>query len=159
MAESIVVIRLTRNLRYKLTYVKIFETYLESEPGPDVTELLKALIQAQQSAIVPLSRYLRRLDVKTHDLELDQKCFRIFRIAPYSCDRILAQDRPIVVGNSDLLSDLHIIPPYLIRKCDRWHVAILSVIHDGDRQARTDTHTAETAYALVQIRHVWKSGY
>jgi hypothetical protein len=73
MPESIVVIRLTRNLRYKLTYVKIFETYLESEPGPDVTELLKALIQAQQSAIVPLSRYLRRLDVNTHELELDQK--------------------------------------------------------------------------------------
>lgn len=73
MAESIVVIRLTRNLRYKLTYVKIFETYLESEPGPDVTELLKALIQAQQSALVPLSRYLRRLDVNTQELELDEK--------------------------------------------------------------------------------------
>jgi hypothetical protein len=73
MAESIVVIRLTRNLRYKLTYVKIFETYLESEPGPDVIELLKALIQAQQTAIVPLSRYLRRLDVNAADLELDQK--------------------------------------------------------------------------------------
>ena len=73
MSESIVVIRLTRNLRYKLTYVKIFETYLESEPGPDVTELLRALIQAQQSAIVPLSRYLRHLGVNTHDLEMDQK--------------------------------------------------------------------------------------
>jgi hypothetical protein len=73
MSESIVVIRLTRNLRYKLTYVKIFETYLESDPGPDVTELLKSLIQAQQSAIVPLSRYLRHLDVNTQDLELDQK--------------------------------------------------------------------------------------
>jgi phage-related minor tail protein len=73
MTESIVVIRLTRNLRYKLTYVKIFETYLESEPGPEIAELLKALIQAQQSAISPLSRYLRHLDVQTQDLELDQK--------------------------------------------------------------------------------------
>jgi hypothetical protein len=73
MTESIVVIRLTRNLRYKLTYIKIFETYLESDPGPDIVELLKALIQAQQSAISPLSRYLRHLDVQTQDLELDQK--------------------------------------------------------------------------------------
>ena len=30
MTESIVVVRLTRNLRYKLTYVKIFESFLES---------------------------------------------------------------------------------------------------------------------------------
>jgi phage-related minor tail protein len=73
MTESIVVIRLTRNLRYKLTYIKIFETYLESEPGPEVAELLRALIQAQQSATSPLSRYLRHLDVQTQDLELDHK--------------------------------------------------------------------------------------
>lgn len=73
MTDSIVVVRLTRNLRYKLTYVKIFETYLESNPGPDVTALLKTLIQAQQSAIAPLSRYLRHLDAQAQDLELDQK--------------------------------------------------------------------------------------
>jgi hypothetical protein len=73
MADSIVVIRLTRNLRYKLTYIKIFETYLESDPGPEIAKLLRSLIQAQQSAIAPLSRYLRRLDVQTQDLELDQK--------------------------------------------------------------------------------------
>jgi hypothetical protein len=73
MTESIVVVRLTRNLRYKLTYIKIFETYLESNPGPEITELLKSLIQAQQTAIGPLSRYLRRLDVQTQDLELDEK--------------------------------------------------------------------------------------
>jgi hypothetical protein len=73
MTDSIVVVRLTRNLRYKLTYIKIFETYLEAEPGPEVMELLKALIQAQQSAIAPLSRYLRRLDVNIQDMELDDK--------------------------------------------------------------------------------------
>jgi hypothetical protein len=73
MTDSIVVIRLTRNLRYKLTYVKIFETYLESEHDPRVTDLLRTLIQAQQAAIAPLSRYLRLLDVQTQDLELDQK--------------------------------------------------------------------------------------
>mgnify|MGYP001137386441 FL=1 len=73
MTDSIIAIRLTRNLRYKLTYLKIFETYLESNPGPEVSALLRDLIQAQQSAIGPLSRYLRRLEVPVQDLELDQK--------------------------------------------------------------------------------------
>jgi hypothetical protein len=76
MTESIIVIRLTRNLRYKLTYIRIFETYLESAPGPEVTELLQVLIQAQQTATAPLSSYLRRLDVKTQDLELDEKLMK-----------------------------------------------------------------------------------
>jgi hypothetical protein len=73
MTDSIVVIRLTRNLRYKLTYVKIFETYLEAEIEQEVIELLKELIQAQQAAIAPLSRYLRHQDVNVQDLELDEK--------------------------------------------------------------------------------------
>jgi hypothetical protein len=76
MTDSIVVIRLTRNLRYKLTYVKIFETFLESGPEPAISELFRALIQAQQSAIAPLSRYLRRLDAQTQELELDQKLLK-----------------------------------------------------------------------------------
>jgi hypothetical protein len=71
MTESIVVVRLTRNLRYKLTYIKIFETYLESDPGPEATNLLKALVEAQQMAIAPLSRQLRHLDAQIQDLELD----------------------------------------------------------------------------------------
>jgi hypothetical protein len=73
MPESIVVVRLTRNLRYKLTYVKIFESYLDSTREPELVALLKALIQAQQAAIGPLSRYLRHLDASTQDLELDDK--------------------------------------------------------------------------------------
>jgi hypothetical protein len=73
MSDSIVAIRLTRNLRYKLTYLKIFETYLESNPGPEVTALLRDLMHAQQTAIAPLSRYLRHLEVPLQDLELDQK--------------------------------------------------------------------------------------
>ena len=76
MTESIVVVRLTRNLRYKLTYVKIFETFLESEPDPEISDLLHSLIEAQQSAIAPLSRYLRHLDVQTQGLELDQKLLK-----------------------------------------------------------------------------------
>ncbi len=73
MSQSIVEIRLTRNLRYKLTYIRIFETYLEADPRKEMSDLLKALIQAQQAAIAPLSRYLRHLDVQTQELELDQK--------------------------------------------------------------------------------------
>jgi hypothetical protein len=73
MSESIVEIRLTRNLRYKITYVRIFETYIESVSDADVTALLQDLIQAQQTATAPLSRYLRRLDVKIQDVELDEK--------------------------------------------------------------------------------------
>jgi hypothetical protein len=73
MTESIVVIRLLRNLRYKLTYIKIFEEYMDSNPGPDLKELLDSLIRAQQTAIGPLSSYLRRLDVNTQDLDLDEK--------------------------------------------------------------------------------------
>jgi hypothetical protein len=73
MSESIVVVRMTRNLRYKLTYLKIFEDCLDAVPSPDIAELLKLLIQAQKEAIAPLSRYLRRLEVNTQDLELDEK--------------------------------------------------------------------------------------
>jgi hypothetical protein len=73
MTQSIVEIRLTRNLRYKLTYIKVFEDYLELNPGPTMAEVLKSLIQAQQSAIGPVSRYLRRLNVQVQDLDLDQR--------------------------------------------------------------------------------------
>jgi hypothetical protein len=73
MSDSIVVVRLTRNLRYKLTYVKIFETYLESERDRDLIKLLQALIQSQQDAIAPLSSYLRRMDVNIQELPLDEK--------------------------------------------------------------------------------------
>ncbi|MGD2207706.1 MAG: hypothetical protein PVH17_13105, partial [Anaerolineae bacterium] len=60
-------------LRYKLTYIKIFETYLESESRSEVTQLLRTLITAQQAAIAPLSSYLRRLNVNIQDLALNQK--------------------------------------------------------------------------------------
>lgn len=73
MTDSIVVVRLTRNLRYKLTYVKIFESYLESERNQEVIKLLRTLIQAQQTAIGPLSSYLRRMDVNIQELPLDDK--------------------------------------------------------------------------------------
>jgi len=73
MSESIVATRMTRNLRYKLTYVKIFESYLESPMGSEVSQLLQDLVQAQHSAIAPLSSYLRRMDVNLQELPLDDK--------------------------------------------------------------------------------------
>ena len=73
MTQSIVEIRLTRNLRYKLTYIRVFESYLEADPRPELAGVLRSLIQAQQSAVGPVSKYLRRLDVNIQDLELDQR--------------------------------------------------------------------------------------
>ena len=73
MTESIVALRLVRNLRYKLTYISVFETYLEAQPGPDVMEVLQALVLAQQAAVAHLSSYLRRIEVDTRDLGLNDK--------------------------------------------------------------------------------------
>ncbi len=73
MTESVAATRLTLNLRYKLAYVKICESYLESAHDPEVTELLRDLIQAQQAAIAPLSSYLRRQGVSMQELEPKEK--------------------------------------------------------------------------------------
>jgi hypothetical protein len=70
---SIVGKRLVRNLRYKLTYIKIFESYIEAEPGSEVIALLESLIEAQQAAIASLSSYLRGADVNTQDLDLNER--------------------------------------------------------------------------------------
>ena len=72
-SDSIVNKRLVRNLRYKLTYIKIFEGYIDTNPGPEVILLLESLIEAQQSAIASLSSYLRGLDVNTQDLDLNDR--------------------------------------------------------------------------------------
>lgn len=72
-SESIVSKRLIRNLRYKLTYIKIFESYKERDSGAEVIALLESLIEAQQSAIAPLSSYLRGSGVNTQDLELNER--------------------------------------------------------------------------------------
>ena len=73
MTESIVVKRLARNLKYKLTYVRIFEDFCEAESDPEVVALLESLVEAQKAAIAPLSSYLRSLDVNTQELELNDK--------------------------------------------------------------------------------------
>ena len=96
MAESIVVVRLVRNLRYKLTYIQIFESYMEPDPGRNIVGLLDSLIQAQQLAIAPLSSYLRRLDVNVQETELDDKLMA----HASSRDNIRAQLRFIYEGLS-----------------------------------------------------------
>ena len=127
MTESIVVVRLTRNLRYKLTYVQIFETFLESEPGPALTELLQALIQAQHSAIAPLSRYLRRLGVQTQDLELDQKLLK----HAAERDNVKSQMRFICEG---------------LKRAVAWYKTQLT-----DRQMAADPELRDLLYELGEI--------
>lgn len=73
MLDSIVVKRLVRNLRYRQTYVEVFQSFLEPAPSPEVARLMHALIRAQQSAIVLLSGHLQELGVPAQDLPLVQK--------------------------------------------------------------------------------------
>jgi hypothetical protein len=72
-ADSIVVKRLVRNLRYRLTYVQIFESFLTTDLYPVEVELLRTLIETQQSTVVTLSRYLRQFGIDTEDLPLYRK--------------------------------------------------------------------------------------
>jgi hypothetical protein len=67
MADSIVVKRMVRNLQYRQTYIRIFEDFSSSGFHPQVLKLLSSLIEAQQIAVVALSRYLRGLGVDTPD--------------------------------------------------------------------------------------------
>lgn len=74
MTDSIVVKRLLRNLQYRQTYTTVFETFLEQRPGPLLfVELLKALVAAQQSAILSLTSYLEGLGTSTNGLWLKQR--------------------------------------------------------------------------------------
>ena len=73
MADSIVVKRLVRNLRYRLTYVQVLAAFLKPTPGPEVVQLFNSLMRAQQSAIASLTSYLRSLDVDVQDLAPDQR--------------------------------------------------------------------------------------
>lgn len=68
MSDTIVVKRLMRNLRYRHTYVKAFESFLQPEPHHEVAGLLSVLIGAQESAAVLLSGYLHSVGVGVPDL-------------------------------------------------------------------------------------------
>jgi hypothetical protein len=127
MTESIVVVRLTRNLRYKLTYIRIFESYLEAQLGPDVSELLKELIQAQQTAVAPVSRYLRHRDVQVQELELDQ------RLMSHASDR------------NDVRSRLRFIYDGLKRACSWYRTQLV------DRQMTADPEVKALLLELGEI--------
>lgn len=59
MTHSLIVKRLSRNLRYKRTYLQVYQAYMEPGSSPRLVELLSSLTEAQQSAIEPLAHYLR----------------------------------------------------------------------------------------------------
>lgn len=71
--DSIVVKRLVRNLRYRLTYIRIFESFLKCELDPEVVLLLHALIDAQESIVAPLTAYLQNLGVEAQGLRVVRK--------------------------------------------------------------------------------------
>jgi hypothetical protein len=73
VADSIVVKRLVRSLRYRLTYVQVLEAFLASRLHPAVVQLLNSLLETQQAAAEDLSGYLRRLPVDSEDLPVYQK--------------------------------------------------------------------------------------
>ncbi|HER33993.1 MAG TPA: hypothetical protein ENO19_00800 [Halothiobacillaceae bacterium] len=127
MTESIIVVRLTRNLRYKLTYIHIFEKYLEAGPEPEVAELLRELIEAQQSAIAPVSRYLRRHEVQVQEVELD--------------DRLMTH----AFGRDDVRSQLRFIYDGL-RRAVSWYKTQLV-----DKQMGADDEVVSLLFELGEI--------
>jgi len=73
VADPLLIKRLVRNLRYRLTYIKVYETFLQQESHPEVLRLLRELIGTQRSALAPLSGYLQGLGATTEGLPLNQK--------------------------------------------------------------------------------------
>jgi hypothetical protein len=136
MTESIVGVRLTRNLRYKLTYVKVFETYLESATSTEVQELLLTLIQSQQAAISALASYLRRLDLSTQDLELN--------------DKLLSQ----AAGRTEQKAQLRFVYEGLERAAD-WYLTQLS-----DKQMTGDPELRRLLIELgeMEAARLWRAG-
>jgi hypothetical protein len=58
---STVVSHLARNLDYKLTYLEIYQEYLEQVGEKEVIEFIQALMDAEQESIARLSSRLRQL--------------------------------------------------------------------------------------------------
>jgi hypothetical protein len=58
---STVVAYLARNLDYKLTYLEIYQEYLEQVGEKEVIEFIQALMDAEQESIARLSSRLRQL--------------------------------------------------------------------------------------------------
>lgn len=68
MSESLIVKRLRRNLRYRRTYVQVYEEYLQSERNTRLQELLRGLVESQQAACAELEQNLRRLNGSSNGL-------------------------------------------------------------------------------------------
>lgn len=62
MSEPLIIKRFRRNLRYRRTYIQIYEEYLHEEPNAQVQDLLRGLIESQRDACAELEQCLRRLD-------------------------------------------------------------------------------------------------
>jgi hypothetical protein len=73
MSDSIVVKRLIRNLRYRQTYIEVYQAFQEPGLNSAVVRLLSSLTVTQQTAVVTLSSYLRGLSVDTQDLPPKQE--------------------------------------------------------------------------------------
>jgi hypothetical protein len=64
---------MVRNLRYKLTYIKVYESFLKPEPHQVVVRLLHTLLEAQQTTVAPLSSHLQGWGVSSEGLQLNQR--------------------------------------------------------------------------------------
>lgn len=118
MTEPIVALRLVRNLKYKLTYMRIFEDYLETASGAEFVDLLRTLIQTQQASIAALSSYLRHLDANLLDLELN--------------DKLLVQ----AAGRTDTKSRLRFIYDGLQRAVGWYHMQLVDKQMGSDPELR-----------------------
>jgi hypothetical protein len=135
-SDSIVVKRLVRNLRYRLTYIKVFESFLESQPHPAVVGLLNALVSAQQTAAMPLSGYLQGLGIATKGLPLNQ------RLLDHASSR------------NDVRSRLRFIQ-YGLRKAVSWYKVQLM-----DRQMTADPELRSLLLELGErsAASLWRTG-
>lgn len=135
MTDSLVAKRLRRNLRYKKTYVQVYQAYLEPEPIPRLASLLRALMEAQEAAIVPLERYL----VDVGDGSLAEK--------PY--EKLLAD----AAKRRDLKSRLRFLHTGLTRSVS-WYRMQLT-----DQQMTSDPRLTDLLFELGEIEatQLWRT--
>jgi hypothetical protein len=134
-SESIVGKRLVRNLRYKLTYIEIFERYIEDNPGPEVVALLESLVEAQRSAISFLSSYLRGLDVNIQEVDLN--------------DRLMSQ----AFERDNVKAQLRFIHDGLTRAASWYKTQLM------DRQMTSDSELQQLLFELGEIEaaKLWRT--
>jgi hypothetical protein len=134
MAGSIVVKRLVRNLRYRLTYLQIFESYQNPKLSPVLVQLLTLLMRDQQAAITILTSYLHSMDVDVQDLSPNQ------RLLEHAANR------------HDIASRLRFIH-YGLGKAVSWYKMQLT-----DKQMTADPELQKLLFELGQIEaaELWR---